>query len=75
MVGSDRVTSRTKHIDVAHHFVRDLQLNGTIELQYCPTEEMAADIFTKLLPKDAFRRFIRHLGLLNERLSEKGCWS
>ena len=38
---------RTKHIDIKFHFVREKIQNKTIELKYCPTHEMVADIFTK----------------------------
>jgi hypothetical protein len=56
--------SRTKHIDIKHHFVRDLVSNGTIALEYCDTRSQLADIFTKGLPKAAHWKF---LGLLNMR--------
>jgi hypothetical protein len=38
---------RTKHIDIRHHFVRNLVEKGALELLYCPTEEMVADLLTK----------------------------
>lgn len=38
---------RAKHVDIRFHFVRDEAENGTVELKYCPTAEMAADILTK----------------------------
>ena len=43
----DKEHQRTKHIDVAHHFVREQVENGTIKLQYVPTEDQDADILTK----------------------------
>jgi hypothetical protein len=48
--------ARTKHIDVRYHFIRDLISNGVISLQWCPTESMTADTFTKALGKEAFTR-------------------
>jgi len=39
--------TRTKHIDVRHHFVREAYEEGKIEPRYLPTEEMVADVFTK----------------------------
>jgi hypothetical protein len=45
---------RTKHIDVAHHFIRDCINKNEIELQYCQTEEMLADIMTKPLARKKF---------------------
>ena len=45
---------RTKHIDIRHHFVREQQQAGAINLVYCPTKEMQADALTKALPAPAF---------------------
>ena len=41
---------RTKHIEIKYHFVRELVENGTINLHYCPTTDMLADLLTKGLP-------------------------
>ena len=45
---------RTKHIDTRFHFIRDLIKDNVIEIKYCPTEHMLADILTKALAKDKF---------------------
>ena len=39
--------ARTKHIDIAHHFLRDLVESGTIEIIYIQTQENLVDVFTK----------------------------
>jgi hypothetical protein len=41
--------SRTKHIDIQYHFLRDHQQRGDIETAYVSTKEQLADIFTKPL--------------------------
>jgi hypothetical protein len=41
--------SRTKHIDIRHHFLRDHQQKGDIEVYHISTENQLADIFTKPL--------------------------
>ncbi|GKD36799.1 hypothetical protein Tco_1257006, partial [Tanacetum coccineum] len=41
--------SRTKHIDIRYHFIRDHILKGDIELHFIPTDLQLADIFTKPL--------------------------
>jgi hypothetical protein len=40
-------SKRTKHIDVRYFFVKDRIANGELEIEYCSTNEMLADFFTK----------------------------
>lgn len=56
--------SRTKHIDVRHHFVRDAVENELIGLEYMPSKEMPADVLTKGLPALSHRECIRKLGVM-----------
>ena len=44
--------ARTKHIDIQYHFIREKVEAGIIQLQYCPTKEMVADVLTKPVPKE-----------------------
>ncbi|GKD59846.1 hypothetical protein Tco_1297355 [Tanacetum coccineum] len=48
--------SRTKHIDIRYHFIRDHILKEDIELHFIPTEYQLADIFTKPLDEPTFTR-------------------
>ncbi|GJX20159.1 retrovirus-related pol polyprotein from transposon TNT 1-94 [Tanacetum coccineum] len=57
--------SRTTHIDIRYHFIRDHILKGDIELYFIPTQYQFADIFTKPLDEPAFKRLIVELGMLN----------
>ena len=51
--------SRTKHIEIRYHFIRDHVAHGDIELGYIPTKDQLADIFTKPLDEARFT-FLRH---------------
>lgn len=55
---------RSKHIDVRFHFLRDLTRNGTVELQYCSSQEQVADIMTKPLKLADFVRMRDKLGVV-----------
>ena len=46
--------SKTKHIAIKYHFVRELVQDKEIRLEYVHSKEKIPDIFTKPLPKDAF---------------------
>lgn len=50
------VSGRSKHIDIQHHFVRERNMRGDIEVKFVPTGEQKADVFTKALPGPAFGR-------------------
>ena len=52
-----------KHIDIQHHFVRENQQSGEVDLRYIPTEQQVADGLTKALPRDKFEAFRDALGL------------
>ena len=53
----------TKHIDIGYHFIRFVVNNGTINLIYCPTDDMVADTLTKVLPNIKAKHFAFTLGL------------
>lgn len=57
--------SRTKHIDLRHHFIRDCCASGEIELQYMSTSDMPADILTKGLTGNKHLNCINKLGMVN----------
>ena len=63
--------SRTKHIEIRHHFLRDHVLKGDCVLEFVDTKNQLADIFTKPLPKEVFFSIRRELGLLDVRDLEK----
>ncbi|GJV30538.1 hypothetical protein Tco_1386986 [Tanacetum coccineum] len=55
--------SRSKHIDIRHHFIREQVEKGVVELYFVRTEYQLADIFTKALPKERFEFILPRLGM------------
>jgi hypothetical protein len=56
--------SRTKHIDIRHHFLRDHVAQGDIILEGVRSENQLADIFTKPLDKTRFCILRNELNIL-----------
>ena len=61
--GEKSGTSRTKHIDIQHHFVREKVESGDVKLIYMSTGDMVADTLTKPLPGPKFGKFVTDMGL------------
>ena len=56
--------SKTKHILIKYHFVREQVTQKNIKLEYVGTKEQIADIFTKPLPRESFEYIHWKLGIL-----------
>jgi hypothetical protein len=54
----------TMHIDVQFHFVREHMASNEVLFDYCSIKEMAANIFTKAVPRDQFETCRSKLGLV-----------
>ena len=54
---------RAKHIDIRYHFIRDHLQNGTVEINYIPSEKQPADCLTKALPTSKHNACINALQL------------
>ncbi|KAK4340775.1 hypothetical protein RND71_039276 [Anisodus tanguticus] len=55
--------SRTKHIDIRHHFLRDLVEKQLVQIEYVDTFCQLTDIFTKPLDHERFSNLKKSLGL------------
>nr|GEZ94362.1 retrovirus-related Pol polyprotein from transposon TNT 1-94 [Tanacetum cinerariifolium] len=55
--------SRSKHIDIRHHFIREQVKRGVVELYFVSTDYQLADIFTKALPRQRFEFILPRLGM------------
>jgi hypothetical protein len=66
--------SRSQHIEIRYHFIRDYVQRGAVELQFISTDEQVADIFTKALGRGKFVPFIDKLGVVrNTFLGRREC--
>nr|GEX76867.1 integrase, catalytic region, zinc finger, CCHC-type, peptidase aspartic, catalytic [Tanacetum cinerariifolium] len=59
----DKLHSRSKHIDIRHHFIREQVERGMVELYFVSTDYQLADIFTKALPRQWFEFILPRLGM------------
>ena len=57
--------SKTKHIALRYHFIKDHVEDGNIEIHFVKTTEQLADIFTKPLDEKSFVRILAGLGMIN----------
>ncbi|KAJ9552776.1 hypothetical protein OSB04_016821 [Centaurea solstitialis] len=55
--------TRTKHIDIRYHFIKDHVERGTVEVYFVNTEYQLADLFTKPLDEKRFNFLISKLGM------------
>ncbi|GKC64829.1 hypothetical protein Tco_1097427 [Tanacetum coccineum] len=55
--------SRTKHINIRYHFIKEHVEKGTTELYFVATEYQLADLFTKSLPKERFKFLVHKIGM------------
>jgi KUP system potassium uptake protein len=57
---------QTRHINIRYFFVTDRVKNGELRIEYCPTDEMLADFFTKPLQGSLFHRLRAQIMNLGE---------
>ena len=55
--GRGSSSKRTRHMNIRYFFVADVIARNHITLEYCPTDEMIGDFFTKPVGGAKFRRF------------------
>jgi hypothetical protein len=59
--------SHTKHIDILHHFLRDHQQKGDIDVCHISTDHQLADIFTKPLDEKSYCKLHSELNVLDSQ--------
>ncbi|KAG5866011.1 hypothetical protein JTB14_010000 [Gonioctena quinquepunctata] len=65
MLDSERINDRTKHIDTKYNYAKEMKKKNEIFFEYCPTNEMVADILTKPLEVNKIRKFREMMGLIS----------
>ncbi|GJU82541.1 retrovirus-related pol polyprotein from transposon TNT 1-94 [Tanacetum coccineum] len=56
--------SKTKHIDIRYHFIKEHVEKGTVEIYFVRTEYQLADLFTKALPKERFEYLVHRIVII-----------
>ena len=57
--------SKTKHIEIRHHFIKDHVINGDCVIQFVNSKNQLADLFTKPLNNERFNFLINELGIID----------
>jgi hypothetical protein len=71
MIKNQHFSNRTKHIDTKYHYIRNQVTEGKIKLEYCPTADNAADIFTKPLGSIKIDYLRKLIGLRHSQVEEE----
>ena len=58
------VEAKSKHIDIKYHHIRECVTEKRVVLHFVPTTEQIADIMTKCLSYDKFKKFRNLLGIM-----------
>ena len=57
--------SRTKHIEIQHHFILELVEDGTLSLEFIHTDEQKVDLFIKPLDGKWFEFLHQNIGVIS----------
>ncbi|XP_058765508.1 uncharacterized protein LOC131639000 [Vicia villosa] len=56
---------RSKHIEMRFHYLRELVSDGKLRLGYCRSEDQVADLLTKGVTNEVFKRLRRKLSMVD----------
>ena len=65
MIKNPQHHGKTKHIDSKFHYIREMVTMNKIELRYCKSDKMIADILTKGIGKIQFAKLRSMIRLRN----------
>ena len=63
---------RSKHIAMRHHFLREKVEDHSVKLDFIPSADNLADMFTKALPQPAFEHLKEQIGISKYRSPARG---
>ncbi|KAI5400390.1 hypothetical protein KIW84_065323 [Lathyrus oleraceus] len=56
---------RSKHIEMRFHYLRELVSDGWLRLGYCRSEDQVADLLTKGVTNDVFKRLKKNMSMVD----------
>ena len=59
------IHSKMKHISIKYHFLQEHATENNLGFEYVGTKEKVEDIFTKPLPREAFKYLRQRLGVIS----------
>ena len=59
MTENPSTSSRTRHIDIRYHYVRELKEKSEINISFVPSAKQYADMFTKNVSSDIYEDHVR----------------
>ena len=63
--------SKTKHIELRHHFIKDNVEDGNVEVHFVWSSDQLVAIFSKALPEASFNKILQGLGMMEAELVPK----
>ena len=55
--------SKLKHLELKYYFLKKVVEEERMNVEYCPTDEMIADVLTKALSRQKFEYFSARMGV------------
>jgi hypothetical protein len=67
-----KLMTKLRHIDIHQSWLRQEVQKGTVDVKWIPTRAMPADGFTKALPRQKHKEFMKMIGLVHVSKLESG---